>query len=90
VQTLDYFNSKNEEISRNYDIPVGATGVKVQVDDYKDCVLLTIDGRETTLTVKGARDMALALRQSANRVEREMFDHLGKKPSKKRRAANSA
>lgn len=78
MQTLDFKDMQDLLEHREYDIPQGATGMNFKVIDGKESVILSVDGKEITLTVKGARDLALALRQSSNRIERQTFDRLGK------------
>lgn len=55
---------------QEYLIPSGHKGVSVDVRDGKDYVILTVDGNSVSMTIDGARDLALALRQSANRMEK--------------------
>lgn len=77
MQTLD-FKLDDVMSHREYNIPEDTTGLHFKVLDGKENVLIVIDGHEIALTVNGARDLAMALRQSSNRIERQMFDRLGK------------
>ena len=70
MQTLDYFNEKGEPQTKDFPVPSGYTGVSVGVQDGKETVTLTVDGHAVSLSPGGARELALALRQSANRMER--------------------
>lgn len=69
MQTLD-FNLNDVEQHREFEIPNGYIGCNFRVDDGKEEVILTIDGKSISMAIGGARDLALALRQSANRIER--------------------
>lgn len=69
MQTLDY-DLNDTKKHHDYPVPNGFTGVPVSVADGKEDVVLTVDGREVSLSAQGARDLALALRQSANRIEK--------------------
>lgn len=77
MQTLEYELNNAKHEKRDYAIPNGATGVIVRVEDGKEDVVLVVDSRAISLTIQGARDLALALRQSANRVERDGWDRAG-------------
>jgi hypothetical protein len=81
MQTLD-FDLKEALEHREYEIPQGATGLNFRVSDGEKSVALTVDGKTISLTVAGARDLALALRQSANRVEGQIFGRMGKSAQK--------
>lgn len=72
MQTLDFDMTKDPLNSKHmeYDIPQGSQGIGFRVVDGKDGVILSVDGKEVMLSIGGARDLAMALRQSANRVER--------------------
>jgi hypothetical protein len=73
MQTLD-FTLDDLRKHKEYEIPKESTGLNFSVDDDKEGVTLTIGGRAISLTVAGARDLALALRQSSNRVERQLHN----------------
>jgi hypothetical protein len=70
VDTLRYPADKQpEEITeKNYTLPKGTRGLSVTVEDDKESVILSIGDRSISMSISGARDLALALRQSANRV----------------------
>lgn len=55
-----------------YPIPDQFAGVDVSVEDGKESVALVVDGRRVMISISGARDLALALRQSANRVQKNL------------------
>ncbi len=54
---------------------VGGIIVEVKEDWHNKMVVLTADGRDTLLTIQGARDLALALRQSANKLNPRKAKH---------------
>lgn len=77
MQNLTYEDMLKQKQSKEFPVPIGMHGVSVDVQDGKDDVRLTVDGREIVMTIGGARALALALRQSANRVEKIMFPRKG-------------
>jgi hypothetical protein len=70
MQELNFQDLQGEPVLKKFDIPPQTTGIAIRVNDGKEGVVLTVDHKEVVLTVPGARDLALALRQSANRVEK--------------------
>jgi hypothetical protein len=60
---------------------MGLPGIKVEVDeDYKaETVILTVGQQNVVMTLRQARDLALELRQAANRVEKATLARLGKR-----------
>lgn len=90
MQELEYNDIKKDYTSEIDQLRQSAEeaiqGVKVKViEDFKHgTVELSIAGRETILTIQGARDLAIGLHQAANRVEKNSLLQ-GFKPSEKRR-----
>jgi hypothetical protein len=73
MNKLEFQDNTDPDIMRkiDYSIPDNMPGIEIRVDDGKDNVELVVGMTRTILTPQGARDLALALRQSANRVERQ-------------------
>jgi hypothetical protein len=78
MQELEYENEKGVVEKIDYDIPANTIGLHFLVSNNKEIVILNVDGTPISMTISGARNLALALRQAANRSERSYF-HLGKK-----------
>ena len=69
MQTLDYKDLEGNKHTENYPVPVQSKPIDVEVTFTDVAVVMKIDGRSIYLPIKGARDLALALRQAANAVE---------------------
>ncbi len=62
---------KSEEMEKTYPVPDGTEGLKLQVIDDPDHtrVTLQLGIRTLSLSIQGARDLALALRMAAARMD---------------------
>ena len=68
-------NSQLEKtVSTKYPLPDHYEGIKISVDEDKKSrrVILSVGDYRVSLSILGARDLALALRQAANRAERKI------------------
>ncbi len=81
MEELDYEKVKvdretqealRQPVREKYDLPDGFTGVKLGVFDGDGRVILQVNGTNISMDICGARDLALALRQSANRIEKSL------------------
>lgn len=71
MEELRHETAQGNEQVKNYPVPKGM-GIKVAVrrDFKRKAVVLEVGVDSVALTIQGARDLALALRQNANLVER--------------------
>ena len=78
MQELETITRERDEVIKSllksYPVPDGLQGIKVKVDENHKLkrVVVTIGDLSIVLSVLGARDLALALRQAANRAERKI------------------
>ena len=72
MQELVQTNNQGETKKKNYSLPEELPGITVAVKRNLKlkAVVLEVGTNFVVLTVQGARDLALALRQNANFVER--------------------
>jgi hypothetical protein len=82
MQQLTYKDLEDRQVSEVFDVPKGMHGVSFNVSDGKGDVLLSIDGKEIHLSIQGARNLAMALRQSANRQEVQLLGRTRKRRKK--------
>ena len=78
MQSLEMMNELKREVEKHeYEIPEHTLGIDARVEDGEGAVLLTLDGKQVAMSIYAARDLALALRQSANRIEKEGYRRNG-------------
>lgn len=71
MEELRHETTQGEEKVKNYPVPKGMEiKVAVRRDLKRKAVILEVGVDSVALTIQGARDLALALRQNANIVER--------------------
>jgi len=72
MQELNYETEEGKKEREKYPIPDDAQGIKIAVKRNLKLkvVVLEVGTKSVSLTVHGARDLALALRQNANFVEK--------------------
>lgn len=72
MQELNYENVQGKAKSEKYPIPEDVPGIAISVKHNlkHKTVVLEVGTKSVSFTLQGARDLALALRQTANFVEK--------------------
>ena len=72
MQELKYENEQGKVKTEKYPIPENATGITISLrrDLKHKSIVLEIGTKSVSLSIQGARDLALALRQNANFIEK--------------------